>query len=83
MDSLHAVEKLAKVARRERPPTTNVSAQVLMHIRLAERPATRPLVWLAAASLAAAAVALFLAVTVSTAPDPVRAFFDPLEAVIL
>jgi len=84
MDELDAVEKLAELARLEDAPATDVSAGVMAEIRRTQPSPLLPLSLVAAASIAAAAIVLILALSGgSPAPDPMIELFAPLEMVTL
>ena len=84
MDILEALKKLARLAREEEPPKTDVSAHVLMQIREEDEPVTAPL-WVLAASSAAAAAAVagIAAYTWVSWNDPLIGFFSPFHMVML
>lgn len=54
MDELEAINKLARLAREERVPVTDVSARVLMRIQVGQEPSLAPF-WIFAAGAAAVA----------------------------
>lgn len=84
MDRLDAVEELARLARMEAAPATDVSSGVLARVRSRRPSRALPLTLVAAASLAAAAIVLFLAFSAGSSPaDPMRELFAPLEALTL
>ena len=84
MDRINGLEKLARLARKDKPPTTDVSARVLVRI-MEHRPApVLPLSLFAAASAVAAAVVLLLAISGWISPaDPMPELFSPLEVLVL
>lgn len=67
---------IAARARMEPAPAVDVTAAVLRRLRVAEAEAVeRPMLWLAAGALAAAAIVVFLAMPyVSGALDPLTEF---------
>jgi hypothetical protein len=84
MDTLKGFDELARQARMEEAPATNVSSQVL--IRIMERRSS-PLLPLSLFTAAAAAVAVIvLSFGLSSwfpLSDPLSALFAPLEMVLL
>jgi hypothetical protein len=80
MDSLEAIERLVRQARREQVPAVDVAGAVLEGVR-ARRPASvLPLSVVAAGAALAAAVILALAVQAwTTGADPQAALFPTLE----
>ena len=84
MDALKAMDELARAARKDPVPKTDVSGRVLMRNRSGRPGPVLPLSLVAAAAAAAAALILFFALTNGGfSPEPMSEFFEPLEVVML
>jgi len=84
MDTLDAMEALARQARREPPPKTDVATQVLMRIRSEETFPIMPLsVFAVAAMTAAAAVVAIALYSWAALNDPLMEIFASFEMRIL
>ncbi|KPJ60983.1 MAG: hypothetical protein AMS15_06175 [Planctomycetes bacterium DG_23] len=84
MDTLKGLEELARQARMEEAPATNVSSRVLIRIMERRPSPILPLSLFAAASAAAAALVLFFGLSSwLSLSDPMRELFAPLEMVVL
>jgi len=80
MDALEAVERLARKAREERVPETDVSQRVLMRLGRPVSPRVAPLGWVAAVAAVAAAAVLIVALNSWISPsDPMMDLFTPLQ----
>lgn len=80
MDTLKALDELARLARQERPPAVDIGATVLQAVRARQPVRVLPLSLLAVASAAAAAVIVALAVNSWLhMTDPLTELFAPLQ----
>ena len=84
MDELEAINKLARLAREERVPVTDMSARVLMRIRVGREPSLAPLWIFAVSSAAVAAGVAGLAVPAWISwNDPLVDLFAQFQMVML
>jgi len=84
MDELEAIERIAVQARKEAPPPVGVSGGVLRRIQMPRRSNVLPLSLFAAASAAAASVALAVGVySWMKASDPMAQLFAPVQVGLL
>jgi hypothetical protein len=86
MDTLEAIEKLAKHARQEKTPVFGVAEKILSHIRTEEQESFSFVVLelFASASAVAASVVAYLSVgVIRSLTSPLMQFFAPLREVRL
>lgn len=77
MDRMNAFEQLARRARRDVPPSMDVSQYVIYRIAGMEEGIDRPLVWLTLGSIATACIAASFSFTLyGSITDPMGAFFQ-------
>ena len=82
MEPLESIDALARIARQETPPQTNVQiAPLLRALRTEQQWRLAPLAWSAALSAVAASVILVIALhqTQTTTVDPISPLFNAAQ----
>lgn len=84
MDTLRGLDELARQAKIEQGPATNVSSKVIVRIMGRRSSPMLPLSLFAAAAAAAAVIVLFFGLSSwLSLSDPMSALFAPLEMLLL
>jgi hypothetical protein len=82
MNELLIMEKLAEIARRETPPSVEVTGLVLQNLMKREEPVISSW-WLATGTLAIAVSFVLFWQIYLVPPDPLITFFESIRSVLL
>jgi len=82
MNDLPIMEKLAEIARRETPPTVEITGLVLQNLMKREDPVISSW-WLATSTLAIAASFILFWQIYLIQPDPLITFFESIRSILL